>query len=507
MQVLSRLRDALQVEVPLRALFYAPTVAELTRHIEALRQAQPVAPAPLIGPRPRQDMAPLSVVQAQIWSFDQLLPGLPLFNISCVMRLTGTLDVAALEQSCNALIHRHEALRTTFVSVDGRPMQAIAPVLHLPMQVVDLSALPERRKRAEVQRLARAAAQQAFDLVQGPLLHVQLLRLEAQEHRLLTTMHHIISDGWSLGIFTHELAVLYTAFSAGRPSPLPALPIHYADYAYWQQQWRHSQARDAALAYWKEHLHAPLPVLELPTDRPRTAALSFQTARQSLRLPGELVQALTRLCRREGSTLFMTLLAAFNILLYSYTGQADLCVATLLTNRPRREIEGVLGLFINTVLLRTHLGGDPMLRQVQQQVRDTTLAAYAHQDLPFEDLVRTLEHERALKRSSLCQVMFVLQHATPPPRQLPGLTLRVMAADQRVAEPGVTATTFDCILMMRETPQGLTGACLYKTALFEAATIKRLLRDFQEVLARLVMQPEQRLSTVGSLGSKRGKRA
>ena len=201
----------------------------------------------------------------------------------------------------------------------------------------------------------------------------------------------------------------------------------------------------------------------------------------------------------------MTLLAAFNILLHSYTGQADLCVATLLTNRPRREIEGVLGLFINTVLLRTNLGGDPTLRQVLRQVRDTTLAAYAHQDLPFEDLVRTLEHERALKRSSLCQVLFVLQHAAPPPRKLPGLTLRVMAPDQSVPEPGVTATTFDCILMMRETPQGLTGSCIYKTALFEAATIKRLLRDFQEVLARLVEQPEQQLSTVGSLGSKRGK--
>jgi len=505
-QVMSRLRDALQIEVPLRALFDAPTVAGLTLHIEAVRQARPVALAPPIVPRPQQDMAPVSVVQEQLWVFEQLLPGMPLFNISYAMRLTGTLDIGALEQSYNEIIRRHETLRTTFVSVDGRPMQAITPALHLSMPVVDLSTLPERRKRIEAQRLARAAAQEPFNLAQGPLLRVQLLRLGAQEHRLLTTMHHIISDGWSLGILTHELAVLYTAFSTGGPSPLPALPIQYADFAHWQQQWRHSAARDAALAYWKEQLHDPLPVLELPTDRPRTATLSFHTARQSLRLPGELVQAITRLCRREGRTLFMTLLAAFNILLHRYTGQTDLRVGTLLTNRPWREIEGVLGLFVNTVLLRTNLGGDPTLREVLRQVRDTTLAAYAHQDLPFEDLVRALEHERDLKRSSLCQVLFVLQHAVPPPRQLPGLTLRVLEADQSVAAPGVTATTFDCVLMIHQRPQGLDGSCIYKTALFDAATIQRLLEDFQEVLERLVAQPEQQLSALGSLGSKRGNR-
>jgi amino acid adenylation domain-containing protein len=503
MQVIARLRDALHVEVPVRALFEAPTVAGLTQHVEALRQAAPAALAPPMVPRPPQGMAPLSVVQAQVWVFDQLLSGLPLFNISHALRLTGHLDVRALEQSYNEIMRRHEVLRTTFVSVDGRPMQVITPALQMSLEVVDLSTLPEHRKQVEARRLARAAGQEPFDLAQGPLLRVALLRLEAQEHLLLTTMHHIISDGWSLGILTHELAALYTAFSAGRPSPLPPLPIQYADFAHWQQQWRHSAARDAAMAYWRQQLHDPLSVLELPIDRPRTAALSFHTARQSFRLPEELVQALTRLCRQEGSTLFMTLLAAFKILLYSYTGQRDLCVGTLLTNRPRPEIEGLLGLFINTVLLRTDLRGDPTLREVLRQVRDTTLAAYAHQDLPFEDLVQALERERALKRSSLCQVLFVLQHAVAPPYQLPGLTLRVMETSQGTPEPGITATTFDSILMMRETPQGLTGSCIYKTALFEAATIKRLLRDFQGVLARLVAQPEQPLSTLGALGKKR----
>src|SRR5262249_20842387 len=256
--------------------------------------------------------------------------------------------------------------------------------------------------------------------------------------------------------------------------------IQYADFAHWQQQWRHSEARDVALAYWQEQLHDPLPILTLPTDRPRTAALSFDTARQFLRLPGELVQALTRLGRREGSTLFMTLLAAFKILLYSYTGQVDLCVGTLLTNRPRPEIEGLLGLFMNTVLLRTNLGGDPTLRQVLRQVRDTTLAAYAHQDLPFEDLVQALERAHALKRSTLCQLLFGLQHAVPPARPVCGLALQVMEESQSMTDPGVPATPFGCILMMRDPSMAMTSSCIYKTAPFEAAATKRLMPYRQE---------------------------
>lgn len=372
------------------------------------------------------------------------------------------------------------------------------------LRVIDLSALPEPETQAEAQRLARADAQQPFNLAQGPLLRVVLLRLDEHEHLLLMTLHHIISDGWSLGILAHELTSLYDAFSTRCPSPLPALPIQYADFAHWQQQWRHSEAKDAQLAYWKQQLHDPLPRLELPSDRPRTAALSFRTARQPLRLPGRVSQALTHLSRREGSTLFMTLLAAFKLLLYSYTGQEDLCVGTLVANRQRQEIEGLIGLLINTVLLRTHLGGNPTFLEVLQRVRETTLAAYTHQDLPFEDLVATLERERGLKRASLCQVMFILQHAMPPPLKLPTLTLSVVEADQRVAEPGLTATTFDVILMLQDRPQGLAGSCIYKTALFDAATIERLLEAFQRMLTRIVAQPEQSLSAFGPLRREHG---
>ncbi|HEY7492621.1 MAG TPA: amino acid adenylation domain-containing protein [Candidatus Tectomicrobia bacterium] len=498
-QVMSRLRHALRVEMPLHALFDAPTVAELALHIETVQQAAQTMPAPPLVPVPRQGTAPVSVVQAQLWGFDRLLPGISLFNISSAMRLTGVLNVAALEQSFNEIVKRHEALRTTFRAVDGRPMQAILPSLHLTLRVVDLSALPELEQQAETQRLGREEARQPFDLAQGPLIRIRLLRLDEQEHTLLVTLHHIISDGWSLGILMHELAVLYDAFAAGCSSPLPALTVQYADFVHWQQQWQHSAAREAQLAYWQEQLRDPLPVLELPTDRPRTAALSFRTARQSLRLPGRLSEALTDLSHQAGSTLFMTLLAAFKILLYGYTGQEDLCVGTLVANRNRQEIEGLLGLFINTLLLRTDLAGNPTLREVLQRVRETTLAAYDHQELPFEDLVRTLERERGLRRASLCQVMFLLQPAVPLPLKLPTLTLSVMETDQSVAEPGLTATTFDVILILHQRPQGLTGWCIYKTALFEAATIQRMLEDFQRVLERLVTQPEQPLLTLQAL--------
>jgi amino acid adenylation domain-containing protein len=503
-QVMSRLRQALQMEVPLRALFDAPTVAGLAQYIETAYQTEQGVPTAPIVPVPREREVPVSIAQEQLWVFDQVLPGTALFNILYAMRLTGTLNVAVLEQCCNEMIRRHEALRTTFATVDGRPVQVIAPTLSVALTVDDLRALPGTAREAEARQRAKAEARQPFDLAQGPLLRVRLLRLDEQEHVLLVTLHHIISDGWSIGVLAHELAVLYDAFCIGGPSPLPALPIQYADFAHWQHQWRCSEAREAQLAYWKQQLRDPLPVLELPTDYPRMAALSFRTARQSLVLPGALSEALTRLSHREGSTLFMTLLAAFKMLLHGYTGQEDLRVGTLVANRNRQEVEGLIGLFINTVLLRTDLGGNPTFREVLQRVRATTLAAYARQDLPFEDLVRALESERDLKRTSLCQVMFILQNAMPRSLKLRALTLSALEADQNVTESELTATTFDLILVLRQRPPGLTGSCIYKTTLFDATTIDRVLGDFQQVLERVVSQPEQLLLSLGSLWSKRG---
>jgi hypothetical protein len=314
-------------------------------------------------------------------------------------------------------------------------VQIIAPTVHMPLTVRDLRALPEIEREDEAQRLVQEESQRPFDLTQGPLLRGCLLRLGEQEHILLVTLHHIISDGWSLGVLVHELAVLYDAVATGVPSPLAKLPIQYADFASWQRQWQHDAVMQAQLAYWKEQLHDPLPVLELPTDHPRGTALYFRTARQPLDLPRALFEALKDLGQQEGSTLFMTCLTAFKVLLYGYTGQEDLCVATLVANRTWRETEGMIGLFVNTVILRTDLGGNPTSREALQRVRATTLAAYTHQDFPFEELVRTLERERHLQRQSLCQVMVIWQNFMQWPQQCSAQTLSLQAIEQSIVAP------------------------------------------------------------------------
>jgi amino acid adenylation domain-containing protein len=495
-QVMSRLRDALQVEVPVRALFEAPTVADLALYVETTRQTAPGVPEPPIRPGPRQGAVPVSVAQEHLWVLDQVLPGTPFFNMLYAMRLLGPLDVAVLEHSVNEIIRRHEVLRTTFALVDRQPVQVIAPSLSLSLTMEDLRALPATERQDEVQRLAQAEVRKPFDLEQGPLLRGLLLRLGEQEHLLCVVMHHIISDGWSLGVLTHELAVLYAAFAAGDPSPLPPLPIQYGDFARWQRQWQHSEARQAQLVYWRQQLRAPLPVLALPTRRSQGGALSFHTARQALVIPEALSAALTQLSRRAGSTLFMTLLAAFKVLLHSYTGETDLCVGTLVANRNRQETEGLIGLFTNTVILRTDLCGNPPFREVLQRVRATTLAAYANQDLPSTELVQTFDPAHAGARTALCQVMFVLQNAMQRPLHLPAQTLRFLEADQYSIGSEATATMFDIILMMRARPQGLAGACIYKAALFDPVTINQMLEEFQLLLTRIIAQPEQALSTL-----------
>ena len=349
MQVLSRLRKVFQVDVPLRTLFEAPTVAGLARHVEEIRQAAQSPLAPPLKTALREGVVPLTMTQEHLWGLDRLLPGAPFSNMPYAARLTGPLNMAALEQSFNEIIKRHETLRTTFTASTGRPAQVIAPTLHLPLLVEDLCALPQTEREVQAQRLIRAEVLCPFDLENGPLLQARLLQLGEQEHILLLTMHHIISDGWSWGVLLHELAVLYEAFSQGRPSPLPALPIQYADYAHWQRQWLHSAAGEAQLAYWMQQLHAPLHILELPTDRPRTAEMSLRTARQSFQISTELTSALTHLSRQEGTTLFMTLVAAFKILLYGYTGHEDIRVGTLVANRQHQDTEGLIGLFANLI--------------------------------------------------------------------------------------------------------------------------------------------------------------
>lgn len=489
MQVISRLRRALQVEVPVHALFEAPTVASLARRIEMAHQTMKHPSTPPLRAVSQEGTVPLTMTQEHLWALDRLLPGAPFSNMPYAVRLTGPLNVTALEQSFNDIIIRHAALRTTFTTVAGRPVQTIAPTLPLSLMVEDLQTLPAAEREVQAQRFIRVAGLYPFDLEKGPLLEVWLLRLSQQEHILLLIMHHIISDGWSMDALWQELAVLYEAFCQGHASPLPALPLQYADYARWQHQWLHSEVGQAHVAYWTQQLQEPLPVLELPTDRPRTGELSLRMTRQPFQIPKELCTALTRFSHEEGTTLFMTLLAAFKTLLYGYTGQEDIRIGTLVANRQYQETEGLIGLFANLVVLRTHLSGNPTLRQVLQRVRATTLAAYAHQEVPFEYLARALVRERHLDRLALFQVMFSVQHAWPHLPRLPELTSHVLQTQT------IASTPCELVVSLRHRPHGLEGLCLYKTALFEETTITRMLRDFEQILACLIAQPQQSVAT------------
>ncbi|HHH40712.1 MAG TPA: non-ribosomal peptide synthetase, partial [Chloroflexi bacterium] len=437
-------------------------------------------------PRRREtDHLPLSFAQQRLWFLDRLQPDSALYNIPGTLRIRGPLDIPALEASLNEIVRRHEVLRTTFPARhDGQPVQIIAPSLHLPLPVVDLSPLPEPEREAEARRLASQEARRPFNLATGPLLRATLLLLDQDDFLVLFTMHHIVSDGWSVGVLIRELAALYHAFSLGRPSPLPELPIQYADFALWQRQWLQGETLQAQLAYWKRQLADAPPVLDLPTDRPRPPVQSFRGATFRFRFPAPLAQALQALSRREGVTLFMTLLAAFQTLLYRYTGQERINVGTPIANRNRAEVEGLIGFFVNTLVISTDLSGNPTFRELLQRVREVALGAYAHQDLPFEMLVDALQPERDLSRSPLFQVMFVLQNAPTATLELPGLTMRLLETDSGTAK-------FDLTLFVEETEEELRGSLEYNTDLFDGATIGRMLGHYRTLLEAIVADPDR----------------
>ena len=410
-QLVSRIWETLHVELSLHSFFETSTVAGMAKSIEATRQVLPSLKVPPLQPMPRHDPLPLSYAQQRLWFLDQLEPGGAAYNLSIAFRLTGVLDVTALEKSLDAIVRRHEILRTIFPAKDGRPVQVIVPALPLTLLVVDLRGIPDNIREAEVQRRATAEIRQSFDLAQGPLWSVKLLRLADEEHVFLLSMHHIIFDGWSFDVFFRELTALYTAFSTGKPSALPALPLQYSDFALWQRMWLQGAILEAQLTYWKQQLGGNPPLLELPTDRSRPPLQSFRGACQFLTLSHHLTEALKALSRQEGVTLFMTLLAAFKILLYRYTGQEDLLIGTPIAGRTRVKAEALIGFFVNTLVLRTNMGGNPRFRELLGKVREVALDAYDHQDLPFEKLVDELLLERSPSHAPLVQVMFALQNA------------------------------------------------------------------------------------------------
>jgi len=444
------------------------------------------SPTSAIAPRASTDKLPLSFAQQRLWFLDRLEPGTPVYNIPAALRLTGLLNVPALEQSFNEIIKRHEVLRTTFAVVDEQPIQVIAPEQSITLSVIDLKELPVAEREAEAQRLANAEAQRPFDLASGPLLRSTLLQLDETEHILLFTMHHIASDAWSMDVLVREVAVLYDCFCSGKPSPLPELPIQYADYAIWQRQWLQG-VLETQLDYWKHQLGGNLPVLELPADRPRPNVQTYQGATQSFHLSSELTAALKTLSQQEGSTLFMALLAAFKTLLHRYVGTGDIVVGSPIANRNRSEIEGLIGFFVNTLVLRTDLSDNPTFRELLGRIQEVTLGAYAHQDLPFDLLVEELRPQRELSHTPLFQVTFALQHTPMSAVELSGLTLQPLENDSGTAK-------FDLSLLMEETETKLQGSFVYNTDLFDAATITRMAEHFQTLLVGIVANPEQRVA-------------
>jgi len=425
---------------------------------------------------------PVSFAQQRLWFVDSLQPGNPFYNIPVAVRLQGELNISALEYSFNQLIERHEALRTTFTTVAGEPCQKIASALQITIPVIDLRSLDPATQQQTIPHLATQEAQQPFDLTQAPLLRVSLLQLSETEYVLLFTLHHIISDIWSTGVLVKEIATLYAAYCQGKTVSLPQLPIQYADFAVWQRERLQGDALATQLDYWKQQL-ANLTMLQLPSDRPRPAIESFRGAKQSFLLPKDLTQALQELSQREGVTLFMTLLAAFEVLLQRYTSQDDIAVGSAIANRNRAEIEGIIGFFVNTLVLRTNLSGNPSFTELLGRVKDVTLDAYSHQDLPFEKLVEELQIERNLSYNPLFQVAFQLQNTPMPPLELPNLTLSVLEVDNYT-------TKVDLHLSLMETEEGLNGAFEYSTDLFDASTIARMLTHWQNLLAAIIKNPD-----------------
>lgn len=439
--------------------------------------------------RQNNNSIPLSFAQQRLWFLEQFDPGASAYNLTGAVLFKGQLNVAVLEQSFNAIAQRHEALRTNFTSVDGKPIQAIAPAdaYRLTLTIIDLTQLTPKQQQATVQRLAIEEDRQAFDLENELLLRTKLLKLDDEQHVLLLTMHHIVSDGWSIGVLIKELAALYEAFSTGKECNLPELPIQYADFAIWQRQWLQGNVLNNQLSYWRQQLEGLPPLLELPTDRPRPAIQTSRGATRSLLLPQELTTALKKLSQQEDVTLFMTLLAAFKTLLCRYIGQTDIVVGSTIANRNRSEIEGLIGGFINTLVLRTNLSGNPSFRDLLRRVREVTLGAYAHQDLPFEKLVEELQPTRSLSRNPLFQVMFQLRNAPMPSLELPGLNLSLLEVERGT-------TQFDLSLDMEEVGERLKASIEYSTDLFDAATITRMLGHLQTILESIVAHPDQSIS-------------
>ncbi|HEV3049863.1 MAG TPA: amino acid adenylation domain-containing protein, partial [Longimicrobium sp.] len=491
-RLLSRVQSALGVILPLRALFEGPTVGELAARVDALRQGGARVLPPIVRVD-RDRPLPLSFAQERLWFLDRLEAG-SAYNLPAALHLSGALDAAALERSLGEIVRRHEALRTVFREVDGGAVQVIAPFAGFVLPIDDLSGLDETARETEVQRRAREDASRPFDLAVGPLFRAALLRLADEEHVLLLCIHHIVSDGWSTGVLFRELSALYAADREGNDSPLAEPPVQYADFAVWQREQLRGEVLDRQIGFWKERLAGAPALLELPTDRPRPPVQSHRGARETFDLPRELLDRLQALGRSEGATLYMVMLGAFQLLLSRYSGSEDVVIGSPIAGRTRREVEDLIGFFANTLVLRTDFSDDPSFRELLGRVREGTLGAYEHQDVPFERLVAELQPERSLSHAPLFQVMFALQNVDRSGFDLAGVRVEWVGAE-------VETTKVDLSLTAVPHEGGVWGVLEYSTDLFDRSTIRRMLGHLERVLEQVAVRPEARLSQLDLLSA------
>src|SRR6266700_1586648 len=495
-RIASKVQQAFGIEFPVRLLFEKPTIAELCEEIQSLVQGVSTREAGPLSVRVTNGRAPMSFAQQRLWFLDRLAPGTPFYNLPEAFRLRGFLDVPALEGALAETLRRHSVLRTTFTAAEEELLQVISDLDTAGVQFLDLSGLEPEQRESEARRLAEQEARGPFDLEQGPLLRIQLLKLDDQDHVLLLTFHHIVADGWSVNIIRQELFTLYRTFHKRLPGTLPELPIQYADFAIWQQERVAGAMLDQKLAYWKNQLAGTSGVLEMPTDLPRPATQSFHGACCTFVVSAETARLLKRLGLQESATSFMILLAAFSTLLYRCSGQTDVLVGSPVSGRDHPELDNLVGLFVNTIVLRTDLSGDPSFRELLKRVHSTTIGAYSNQEVPFEKIIEEVNPSRDLSRSPLFQVMFSFQQAEEQPTNDFG--------SLQVSPFGIDAGTskFDLELLMTETGNGLTGILEYNTDLFLPETVTAMVSHFRNILEQVATNPECPVSRLSLLDDK-----
>jgi amino acid adenylation domain-containing protein/FkbM family methyltransferase len=488
-QVIARVRKIFKIEIPVLALFRSSTVAGLARVIEAAIKAEAAGDSPPLIRVSRDQPLPLSYSQQRLWFLNQLAPSAPLYHVPLTVRIDGELDIRSLRSGIDEIVKRHEILRSSFSQADGQPTQIINQSGKIELQVIDATSIPDPLKTAEILRITKAEILRPFDLSQGPLARAILIHAKARTFFLVATMHHIISDGWSMGVLMDELTAHYEASVAGKSANLDELEAQYADYACWERSRLQGAFLQEMIDYWRKQLDGAPQSLMLRTDRLKTNSVYYAGGRCRFRLNRELTKAIGKLCRQEGVTPFMALLSAFDILLHHYSGQEDIVIGVPTANRNRIETERLIGFFINTLLIRTDLSGDPEFRELLSRARDTALKAYAHQELPFDKLVEALQPDRSLDHSPLFQVWFVLQNAPMSSSDIAGLSFTAF-------DPGPVAAKYDLKMSLTETDDGIVGSLEYKTDLFFKSTVEIMTEQYRLILESVTEQPERRLKDI-----------